>query len=73
MSSTCSYVHRQGSQAGKTCTHQITHLDPMASYCSTHYKMKSIQKDRIAELAEEVALLRTEIRELREMVQSKSS
>ena len=49
MSSTvlyCSYVHRQGSCSGHKCTKAITSLDPLASYCSAHYKLKSLSKDR---------------------------
>lgn len=43
----CSYVHRQGNVAGKKCTNGVTTLDPLASYCSTHYKLKSLSKDRL--------------------------
>jgi len=50
----CSYVHRQGMRAGTKCLTAITTLDPMSSYCSTHYKLKSLSKDRLELVAEQL-------------------
>jgi uncharacterized protein YPO0396 len=50
----CSYIHRQGLCAGKRCHNNVTTLDHLASFCSTHYKLKSIKKDKVELLADQL-------------------